>query len=49
MHFTILYCFFMNSLMKILKNKHSCNLLAYFNDKITFIVPKLIMIVQIKH
>jgi len=35
--------------MKILKNKHSCNLLSYFSNKITFIVPKLIMIAQIKH
>jgi len=32
--------------MKVLKNKHSCNVLLDFNNKIhvTFIVPKLIII-----
>ena len=43
MHFIMLYCFYINYIMKILK-KHSCNLLSYFNNKITFIVLKLISV-----
>ena len=43
MHFIMLYCFYIDCLMKILKNKHSCNVLLDFNNKITFIVPKLII------
>jgi len=48
MHFIMLYCFYIDCSMKILKNKHSCNVLLDFNNKIhvTFIVPKLIMIAQ---
>jgi len=46
MHFIMLYCFYKDCLMKILKNKHSCNVSLDFNNKITFIVPKLIMIAQ---
>jgi len=48
MHFIMLYCFYIDCSMKILKNKHSCNVLLDLNNKIhvTFIVPKLIMIAQ---
>ena len=49
MHFIMLYCFYINCLMNIVKKNHSCNLLSYFNDKITIIMRKLIMIAQIKH
>ena len=46
MHSIMLYCFYIDCSMKILKNKHSCNVLLDFNNKITFIVPKLVIIAQ---
>ena len=30
----MLYCFYIDCLMKVLKNKHSCNVLLDFNNKI---------------